>query len=114
MPHPSFLTGFTSVVICLSLDDRGIRMAKSDMEILEILLSYWVKHNQEHTKEFKKWAERAKHSENIAVHDDILMAVEQTDNANESLLKALERLTAILEKYRSSHVFSVAATAKGG
>ncbi|MFQ6040878.1 MAG: hypothetical protein ACE5PV_08485 [Candidatus Poribacteria bacterium] len=67
-------------------------MAKTDMKKLEILLKHWVEHNEEHAKEFEEWAEKAKALGNIAVHDDILSAVEKMRKANEYLLKALEKL----------------------
>jgi len=67
-------------------------MAKTEMEKLEILLKHWVEHNEEHAEEFGEWAEKAKALGNIAVHDDILSAVEKMRKANEYLLKALENL----------------------
>ena len=69
-------------------------MPKSDMEKLEILLQHWVEHNQEHSSEFRGWAEKAKALGHAAVHDEISRAVEHMDRASESLLRALERLRA--------------------
>jgi len=68
-------------------------MAKSDKEKLEILLKHWVEHNQEHSEEFQEWAEKARALGNAPVHDDILRAVQNMHDANEHLLKALERLS---------------------
>ena len=67
-------------------------MEKDDFEKLEILLNHWIEHNEEHAKEFKRWAERAKTLGNVEVHDEILCAVEQMSLANDSLMKALEKL----------------------
>ena len=67
-------------------------MAKTDMEKLQILIDHWIEHNEEHAGEFRKWADRAKSSGNVAVHDDILSAVEKLRDANEHLRKALEKL----------------------
>ena len=71
---------------------REIKMAKSDMEKLEILLQHWVEHNREHSGEFREWAGKAKALGHTAVHDEILQAVEQMDRVNEFLLRALKRL----------------------
>jgi hypothetical protein len=67
-------------------------MAGTDMEKLQILVGHWIEHNEEHAREFRKWAERAKSSGGIAVHDDILNAIEKLRDANEHLRKALDRL----------------------
>ncbi len=68
-------------------------MAKSDVEKLEILLKHWVEHNQEHSEEFQEWAEKARALGRVPVHDDILRAVHNMHDANEHLLKALEKLS---------------------
>jgi hypothetical protein len=67
-------------------------MEKSDMEKLQILIKHWIEHNDEHAREFRKWVERAKSSGNIAVHDDILNAIENLGDATEHLREALEKL----------------------
>ena len=68
-------------------------MAKADTEKLEILLKHWIEHNEEHGKEFQKWAEKAKTFGNTAVHDNILRAIEKMYEANGYLLKASEKLS---------------------
>ena len=68
-------------------------MAKSDMEKLEILLQHWVEHNQQHNRQFEEWAKKAKAHGYTAVHDEILRAVKQMDEANEFLTRALNRLS---------------------
>ena len=67
-------------------------MEKNDFEKLAILLKHWIEHNEEHGKEFQRWAERAKVLGNVEVHDDILCAVEQMGLANECLTRAIEKL----------------------
>ena len=67
-------------------------MAKTDMEKLQVLLSHWIEHNEEHAGEFRKWAERAKTSGNASVHDDILDAIQKLNEANEHLRRAQTRL----------------------
>ena len=72
---------------------KGIEMAKTDMEKLEIVLKHWIEHNEEHREEFQKWAERAKAAGSIAVYEDISSAVERMGKANEYLQRALEELS---------------------
>ena len=67
-------------------------MEKTELEKLAVLIPHWVEHNEEHGKEFRKWADRANAQGHAAVHDEILQAIEQMDRANASLLKALEHL----------------------
>jgi len=67
-------------------------MAKTDFEKLEVLLKHWMEHNEEHGKEFQRWAERAKALGNVEVHDEILCAVEQMDLANNCLMRARDKL----------------------
>lgn len=69
-------------------------MDKAKNEKLEILLNHWIEHNREHAQEYKEWAEKAKSFGQATVHDDIMQAVQQMNNVNEHLLKALERLRA--------------------
>jgi hypothetical protein len=59
---------------------------------LEALLGYWVKHNREHGEEFKEWANKAADAGEALVHDHILQAAQEMDEANKSLLKALDAL----------------------
>ncbi len=71
---------------------RESKMAKTDFEKLGILLKHWIEHNEEHGKEFQRWAEKAKAQGNVEVHDEILCAVEQMNLANECLMRAMEKL----------------------
>lgn len=67
-------------------------MAKSDAAKLEILLSHWVEHNEEHAEEFTEWALKAKTAGKAEVHDHMMKAVQQMKEANKSLLAALQGL----------------------
>lgn len=68
-------------------------MDMAQMDKLRVLLDYWIRHNEEHGAEFREWAEKAKGSGEIAVHDDLMKAHDETQKANTSLLRALEKLT---------------------
>jgi len=67
-------------------------MAKDDDAKLEILLSHWIEHNEEHAEEFTEWALKAKANGNGGVHDHMMKAVQQMKGANKSLLAALDGL----------------------
>jgi len=59
---------------------------------LRKLLSYWVEHNEEHSGEFKEWAEKARGMGEAEVADEIMQAVENMDRVSEILSKTLKRL----------------------
>ena len=63
-------------------------MAMSDLEKLRVLLPHWVEHNEEHNKEFRKWAERARAEGQPEAHDELLTAVDLIAKANASLRRA--------------------------
>lgn len=66
---------------------------ETDAERLKILLAHWVEHNEEHAKEFRDWAERAKEKGMApAVYQGIMRGAQRMEEANSSLLKALEGL----------------------
>ncbi len=56
---------------------------------LKILLVHWQAHNEEHEREFKRWAETAKGVDS-RVYDAIMEAANRMEGVNESLYKALE------------------------
>ena len=65
-----------------------------DREKLQHLLAHWIEHNDEHGREFREWADKARGLGEAEVHGDILRAVEQLKNASESLGRASDRLAA--------------------
>ena len=68
-------------------------MEQAEKDKLRVLLDYWVKHNREHSEEFREWAEKARDSGEPDVSSDIMEAVDSMDRVDASLLRALERLT---------------------
>ena len=68
-------------------------MDTAQLDKLRVLLDYWIKHNEEHGAEFKEWAEKAQELGETAVHDDLMKAHDELQNANTSLLRALGQLT---------------------
>jgi hypothetical protein len=73
---------------------EGQFMNNTDKKKLETLLGYWVKHNEEHAKEFKEWAKKAGDAGQDSVQDNILQAVQRMSESNEFLFKAMKALKA--------------------
>ncbi len=67
-------------------------MSNDDRAKLKQLLSYWVEHNQEHSEEFKEWAEKARRMGEAAAAAEILEAVANMDKVSAILSGTLKRL----------------------
>jgi hypothetical protein len=59
---------------------------------LKTLLTYWVEHNEEHSGEFKEWADKAKEMGEAEVAAELMQAVVNMDKVSEILSKTLRRL----------------------
>ena len=60
---------------------------------LAMLLVYWIEHNREHARDFKRWAEKARGFGEREVYEAIMEAVRHTGEVNEYLLKAFELIS---------------------
>jgi hypothetical protein len=58
-----------------------------EVEKLRVLIPYWIEHNQEHTEEYRRWANQA----GVAT-SEIHSAIEAMNQVNASLSAALEKL----------------------
>ncbi len=67
-------------------------MSNDERAKLRTLLNYWIEHNKEHSQEFKEWAGKAKGFGEAEAGDDMLLAAQEMDKANEILSQALRRL----------------------
>ena len=67
-------------------------MNEDEKAKLKTILNYWVKHNEEHSQEFKEWAEKARASEESEVGDQISQAAEVMEKVNDLLLQAMNKL----------------------
>jgi hypothetical protein len=67
-------------------------MGSDEKSKLRTLLKYWIEHNQEHSQEFKEWAEKARQMGEGKVADEILQAVGNMEKVTEILSKTLKRL----------------------
>ncbi|NQE45505.1 hypothetical protein C5S31_05735 [ANME-1 cluster archaeon GoMg2] len=65
---------------------------EDEKEKLGLLVVYWIEHNKEHGKDFKRWAEKAKGFDEIGteVYEAIREAVEHMEEVNEYFFKAFE------------------------
>ena len=65
---------------------------EKEKEKLSLLLVYWIEHNKEHEKDFRRWAEKAKGFGEIGteVYEAIMEAVKHMEEVNESLFNAFE------------------------
>lgn len=54
---------------------------------LRVLIPHWVEHNQEHSREFRRWVEQAGEAAG-----DILEAASAMERVNDALETALEKL----------------------
>jgi hypothetical protein len=59
----------------------------NELDKLRVLIPRWIEHNEEHTREFRQWAEGAG-----VVAADILLAAERMADVNAPLADALEKL----------------------
>lgn len=67
-------------------------MGTDEMVKLKTLLTYWMDHNQEHSQEFREWADKVKGLGATEAGEEILQAAQELDKASELLARALRRL----------------------
>jgi hypothetical protein len=66
----------------------------NEVEKLRVLIPHWIEHNEEHAEDFRRWAELAGEAS-----QDILLAAENVDHANQALVNAMEKLGGPLDYY---------------
>jgi nickel/cobalt exporter len=67
-------------------------MSSEERAKLGALLNYWVEHNEEHSQEFREWADKAKAFGEIEIADEMLQAAQEMDKASKLLSQSLKRL----------------------
>ena len=67
-------------------------MGSDEREKLRTLLHYWIEHNQEHSSEFKEWADKARVWGDDEIAEEILQAAQGMDRTSELLSQSLKRL----------------------
>ena len=67
-------------------------MGSEERSKLKVLLNYWVEHNQEHSQEFREWADKARAFGEVEIADELLQAAQEMDKASKLLSQSMERL----------------------
>ena len=67
-------------------------MGNDERAKLRTMLNYWIKHNREHSQEFREWADRARGFGEAEVAKEMLKATQVIDKAGKSLSQALKGL----------------------
>lgn len=67
-------------------------MSADEKSKLKTLLQYWVEHNEEHSGEFKEWAEKAEAMGEAEVAAEIMQAVAHMDQVSAILAGTLRKL----------------------
>jgi len=68
-------------------------------ERLQVLLDYWIKHNQEHEEEFRDWAQKVS-SLSSEVAEKLQAAATGMATATNDLVKAQEELLRNMGEYK--------------
>ena len=64
----------------------------NEMGKLHVLLGHWIEHNQEHSEEFVRWAQRARAAGLEGVAGPIAEAARNVGEATRCLRQALDQL----------------------
>jgi hypothetical protein len=67
-------------------------MANEERGKLKTLLGYWVEHNEEHSQEFKEWADKADAMGEKQVAGEIRQAVSHMEKVTEILSGTMNKL----------------------
>ena len=68
-------------------------MANNEKDKLKALLKYWIAHNQDHSVEFKEWAEKAEGLGEGEVASEIRQAIAQIEKATALFTHSLKKLS---------------------
>jgi hypothetical protein len=67
-------------------------MGNDEREKLRTMLHYWVRHNREHSQEFREWAGKIAKLGEIRAAKKLEQAAQEMDKASQSLSNALSSL----------------------
>ena len=74
-----------------------------EVEKLRVLLPHWLEHNKSHAAEFTKWAQAAEKQGENEVAALINQAVASLQEADNSLIQALEKIGGPQEGHHHHH-----------
>jgi len=75
----------------------------SDVEKLQMLISHWLNHNEDHGSEYGKWAEVARQAGYVSTAEFIEEAVELLAKADKAFEKALESVSGPGKEHHHHH-----------
>ena len=67
-------------------------MVKNEKDKLKALIKYWITHNQDHSAEFKEWADKAEAMGESEIAGNIQQAISQMDKATALFIYSLKIL----------------------
>jgi len=65
---------------------------KRDVEKLKMLLPHWIRHNEEHKNEYKKWLERVKGNVSENIIESFEKVIELSEQSNKYLKSILDKM----------------------
>lgn len=72
--------------------EHSNNIVNRDEKTLNILLVYWLNHNESYKKEYKEWAEKARQIGKEETAKNIEDAIKYLDQINESLVEAKKNM----------------------
>ena len=66
--------------------------ANSDIEILKLLLSYWIKHNNEHIEYDRKWLKKTEDAGLKDVAEELKKIIQLSEEINKCIESAIKKL----------------------
>jgi thioredoxin 1 len=79
-------------VIKSKVDDVIQRFPTDERARLKVILSSWIKHNQQDSDKFKKWTQKAEQMKNQEIFKNIINAASDMEKANKRLSHLLNEL----------------------
>ncbi len=71
--------------------------AEEELKKLRVIMPYWIKHNNEHIEENKKWLVRAEQAGFKELAEDLRKVIQLSEETNRYITAALEKLGGIAE-----------------
>jgi len=71
--------------------------SEEDLKKLRVIMPYWIKHNNEHIEENKKWLARAEQAGLKEVAEDLRKVIQLSEETNRYIAAAIEKLGGIAE-----------------
>ena len=78
-------------------------MEKDEIAKLAVLLSHWIKHNDDHMEEYKKWAETAERHGLKQVANNLMAAAELMLKSNDKFVAARREMPVSSHQERDHH-----------